>query len=65
LFNPRRHIWGEHFIWSSDGLLIIPRTEIGRATVALLELNRERTRLIRSEDVRVNRHPPADDPIEQ
>lgn len=65
LFNPRQHIWAEHFIWSSDGLLIIPRTEIGRATLDLLELNRERTRLIRSADVSVNRHPPADDHIEQ
>ncbi|MEW6207604.1 MAG: HNH endonuclease signature motif containing protein [Acidobacteriota bacterium] len=65
LFNPRQHIWGEHFIWSSNGLLIIPRTEIGRATVALLELNRDRACSIRSEDVKVNRHPPVGDPIEQ
>jgi HNH endonuclease len=24
LFNPRRDRWADHFIWSPDGLLIIP-----------------------------------------
>jgi hypothetical protein len=65
LFNPRQHKWPEHFIWSADGLLIIPRTAIGRATADLLELNRARVLYIRSADVSVNRHPPADDPIHQ
>lgn len=64
LFNPRRDQWPEHFIWSADGLWIIALTAIGRATVELLELNRDRVRLIREADVNVKRHPPADDPMQ-
>lgn len=61
IFNPRAHIWKAHFAWSSDGLRIVPLTSIGRATTALLELNRERILFIRQADVVVNRHPPIDD----
>ena len=64
LFNPRLHNWADHFVWSADGLYIIPRTATGRATVELLELNRERILYIRSADVSVKRHPPADDPVQ-
>ena len=62
LFNPRQHIWGEHFYWSADGVRIIPLTAIGRVTVELLELNRERVLQIRAADVQVERHPPERDP---
>ena len=41
LFNPRTDTWTEHFIWSKDGLRIIGRTAIGRASVATLRLNHE------------------------
>ncbi|MDQ3751125.1 MAG: HNH endonuclease [Acidobacteriota bacterium] len=61
IFNARQHFWKTHFTWSADGLRIIPLTSIGRATVALLELNRERILSIREADVVVNRHPPIDD----
>jgi 5-methylcytosine-specific restriction endonuclease McrA len=64
LFNPRVHAWAEHFIWSADGLQILPLTAIGRATVELLALNRERILRIRAADVSVNRHPPEGDPIQ-
>jgi hypothetical protein len=64
LFNPRKDRWSDHFIWSRNGLLIIPLTPIGRATVDLLELNRDRIQQIRSADVSVGRHPPFDDPIQ-
>lgn len=64
LFHPREHIWSEHFIWSSDGLRIQALTAIGRATVAALELNRERVIRIRAADVSVDRHPPKGDPIQ-
>ncbi|MBN2294124.1 MAG: HNH endonuclease [Pirellulales bacterium] len=37
LFNPRQHIWTEHFEWK--GTMIMGRTAIGRATVALLAMN--------------------------
>lgn len=41
IFNPRRHKWSEHFVWSNEGLRIIPLTANGRVTVDLLEFNRE------------------------
>lgn len=64
LFNPRLHVWAEHFIWSSDALRIQALTAIGRATVAALELNRERVLRIRAADVSVERHPPTGDHIQ-
>jgi hypothetical protein len=60
LFNPRTDIWKEHFEWSEDKILIIPKTKIGRVTVDLLELNRERILQIRLADVAVKRHPPGE-----
>jgi hypothetical protein len=64
LFHPRQDQWAEHFIWSSDGITIIGRTAIGRATVEALELNRERARLLRAADQAVGRHPPEGDRLE-
>lgn len=64
LFNPRVHRWAEHFIWSADGLRIIPLTVIGRVTEQLLCLNRERVLRLRAADIVVSRHPPEDDPIQ-
>ncbi len=37
LFNPRRDQWGEHFQWLGPRLLGL--TPIGRATVAVLNMN--------------------------
>jgi hypothetical protein len=37
LFHPRRHKWARHFRW--DGPILVGRTPIGRATVAVLEIN--------------------------
>jgi hypothetical protein len=42
LYNPRQDIWSDHFQWSDDDLYIIGLTPIGRATIALLKLNRVR-----------------------
>lgn len=64
LFNPRQHRWADHFIWSGNGLFIVPLTAIGRATVGLLEFNRERIQQIRSADMTIGRHPPFDDPVQ-
>jgi hypothetical protein len=61
LFNPRHHIWNEHFSWSADGLRILGITPIGRATVVMLELNRDRVIGIRQADLVVDRHPPITD----
>ncbi|SKB14700.1 conserved hypothetical protein [Planktothrix sp. PCC 11201] len=63
LFNPRLNNWKDHFIWSRDKLYIIGLTSIGRATVQLLELNRNRIIDIRAADLIAERHPPKDDPV--
>ncbi len=40
LYHPRRHHWGEHFVWNEDCTLILGTTPIGRVTVDALHLNR-------------------------
>jgi hypothetical protein len=37
LFHPRRDRWRRHFAWA--GPVIVGRTAVGRATIAVLELN--------------------------
>ncbi|MGO8903099.1 MAG: HNH endonuclease [Isosphaeraceae bacterium] len=37
LYNPRRHKWARHFRW--EGPVLCGETAIGRATVAVLEMN--------------------------
>jgi hypothetical protein len=49
LFHPRRHKRSRHFLW--DGAVLVGRTAIGRATVAVLAINllhrvRHRSQLI-------------------
>lgn len=39
LFHPRRDRWEEHFRWSRDGLQILGRTAMGRASVEALRMN--------------------------
>jgi hypothetical protein len=64
LFNPRRDDWHEHFIWSADRLRIVGLSDIGRATVMGLGLNRERVIAIRQADLDIGRHPPDADRIQ-
>jgi hypothetical protein len=65
LFNPRESLWSKHFIWSADQLKIIGITPTGRATIAALNLNRDRIVNIRAADKAVKRHPPPEDPIQK
>lgn len=39
LYNPRRHKWDRHFRWA--GAVLVGRTPIGRATIAVLRINLE------------------------
>jgi hypothetical protein len=39
IFNPRSQTWRDHFAWSTDGLLVVGLTGIGRATISALRLN--------------------------
>jgi HNH endonuclease len=38
IFNPRQHHWTEHFFIESG--MIMPKSEIGRVTILVLQLNR-------------------------
>lgn len=59
LFNPRLQTWIEHFRWSDDGLRIIGRTPVGRATVEALHLSDDPDALeVRSYWVLAGWHPP-------
>lgn len=42
LYGPRQQIWAEHFAWSSDFQRMLGLTPMGRATIATLNLNRDR-----------------------
>jgi hypothetical protein len=61
LFNPRQDKWREHFRWSEDGTEIIGLTPRGRATAALLQLNRLELVAARSLWVQVGWWPPREE----
>ena len=58
LYNPRLYIWNEHFEWHSDYCLIVGLTPTGRATVELLNLNREGVVNLRFVLHTMGQHPP-------
>jgi HNH endonuclease len=58
LFHPRKMSWYEHFIWSPDFLFVLGITEIGRATVEALELNRIGLVNFRRALLKLGVHPP-------
>ena len=59
IFNPRTLTWSDHFRWSGDGIRIIGRTAIGRATVIALHLGDDPDVLeVRSYWVLAGWHPP-------
>jgi 5-methylcytosine-specific restriction endonuclease McrA len=60
LFDPRRNVWQEHFVWSTDGTLVAGLTPVGRVTVEALRLNRPELVRARRRWVTVGWHPPAD-----
>ncbi len=46
LFHPRRERWDEHFAWR--GLYLVGRTDVGRVTVRVLQMNAEDQLAVRS-----------------
>ena len=54
LFNPRTDSWSDHFWW--DGIVVVPKTAIGRATSLRLKMNRALALLIREEEFAIGRH---------
>jgi hypothetical protein len=57
LFHPRRHKWNWHFHWQGGTLL--GRTPIGRATIAVLEINDEFRVQLRENLIDDGRLPPV------
>jgi hypothetical protein len=55
LFNPRTHVWSEHFRWEAPR--IVGLTASGRATVDALALNRPVILAIRQEEAARGRDP--------
>jgi len=55
LFNPREQIWSDHFRWENE--TTVPLSSIGRATIAVLALNRPIILAIRAEESLHGRHP--------
>jgi HNH endonuclease len=59
LFNPRTQTWSDHFRWSDEGIRIVGRTAIGRATIIALYLSDDADVLeVRSYWVSAGWHPP-------
>lgn len=58
LYNPRIHDWDAHFSWSDDMLHLLGASEIGRATIATLKLNRQRVVNLRRLLMLAELHPP-------
>ena len=38
LFHPRKDVWPDHFSW--HGALVLPKSDVGHATIDVLEMNR-------------------------
>lgn len=57
LYNPRIHIWAEHFCWNDTYLVMIGTSPIGRATIKKLKLNREEVVNLRTVLLAVGVHP--------
>lgn len=58
LFNPRQHLWSEHFRWVERGLRVEGLTPIGRATVERLKMNQDRVVSARVRWIQAGWHPP-------
>lgn len=60
LFDPRHHLWGDHFVWTQDGTEIVGLTPTGSATIGALGLNRSPLVVSRRMWVSAGWHPPED-----
>jgi hypothetical protein len=60
LFHPRQQLWQDHFTWSSDYTMVIGLTQVGRATVKALQLNREGLLNLRRALFILGDHPPKE-----
>lgn len=66
LFNPRIHLWSQHFIWDREGVKIMGTSPIGRATCKRLDLNddeHDEGAIVKARHLWLQGgwHPPSDD----
>lgn len=59
LFHPHQNIWSDRFDWTVAGTTIVGLTEIGKATVHTLRMNRPQMVTVRELWVEAGRHPPS------
>lgn len=59
LFDPRRHVWAEHFAWNDDCSELVGQTPTGRATGVLLRVNRPNVVNLRRVLFAAGLHPPT------
>lgn len=59
LYHPRKDAWDEHFTWSEEFTLLIGLTNIGRATISDLDLNRTGVVNFRRVLLLLKEHPPT------
>lgn len=59
LFHPRKDVWNDHFAW--HGAAIRGLSAVGRATVALLDVNRPPRVVVRESLIEEGVFPPASD----
>jgi hypothetical protein len=60
LYHPRQENWSDHFTWSNDFTEIIGLTSTGRATIAVLQLNRVGLVNLRRVLYAAKEHPPIE-----
>jgi len=58
LFHPQIQVWTEHFAWNEDASEIIGLTDIGRATIVRLKMNRVPLVRVRKLWIKLGEHPP-------
>ncbi|OUC16739.1 MAG: HNH endonuclease [Alkalinema sp. CACIAM 70d] len=56
-FHPQHDRWIDHFEWNQIFTELIPRTSIGKITIAALQMNRPQLVKARELWVKVDRHP--------
>ena len=59
LFHPHQDSWDDHFGWSVDGTVVVGLTDVARATIATLRMNRSQMTSVRELWVDAGRHPPS------
>jgi hypothetical protein len=59
LFHPHQEVWADHFVWNERSDEILGLTEIGRATITALKMNREALVRVRRMWVQLGEHPPT------